>query len=67
MSDRERYGTSLTLNRPTLGELKEGLLLIESTIDQVDKEVGLDRATLEFKIYTNDQGDVLLLWRARRR
>lgn len=67
MSDCERYGTSLTLNLPTLGELKEGLLLIENTIDQVDKEVGLDRATLEFKIYTNDEGDVLLLWRARRR
>lgn len=67
MSDCERYGTSLTLHRPTLGELKEGLLLIESTIDQVDKEVGLDRATLEFKIYTSDKGDVLLLWRARRR
>ena len=67
MNDRERYGTSLTLNRPTMGELKEGLRIIESTIDQVDKEVGLDRATLEFEIHTSDKGDVLLLWRARRR
>ena len=67
MSDCERYGGRLTMNRPTLSELKEGLLLIERAIDDVEKEVGLDKASIVFRVYSNDKGDVLLVWRAKGR
>ena len=67
MSDHnyEKYGGRLLLIHPSIGELKEGIARIEEAIDYVDKEVGLDRGTIDFGVRTNEFGDVRLYWKAR--